>query len=227
MRPSACSWPAPQPAAAAAVAADDAVAGDTCSCGRCKQPSHKAASSKIMQPCTFQPPLPHPDGLLASSLPHRPRTLPPLTSPPISSIKPDAFPQVLHVLLACADPQHQQHKAALTELNQCRAIPTFAPCAAAVFAGLHSAAQAPANIRELAGIELKNAMKAHRVTCRVTCRVTDLTSLPPPPLSTPQSPERVAQLPADALQFVHASAEAMLSNAQHALRRTSASIICR
>ena len=66
---------------------------------------------------------------------------------------------VMRVLLACADPQHPLHKAALPELNQCRAVPTFAACAASVFAGAGSAAEAPGNIRELAGIELKNAMK--------------------------------------------------------------------
>ncbi len=66
---------------------------------------------------------------------------------------------ILHVLLACADPQHQQHKAALLELNQCRSVATFAPCAASIFAGADAASQAPANIWELAGIELKNAMK--------------------------------------------------------------------
>jgi hypothetical protein len=66
---------------------------------------------------------------------------------------------VYNVLLACADPQHQHHKAAIAELQKCRMTPTFAPCAAAVFAGGYSAAQTSGNIRELAGIELKNAMK--------------------------------------------------------------------
>ena len=72
---------------------------------------------------------------------------------------------ILHVLLACADPQHQQHKAALLELNQCRSVATFAPCAASVFAGADAASQASANIRELAGIELKNAMKVRARFC--------------------------------------------------------------
>jgi hypothetical protein len=73
--------------------------------------------------------------------------------------RPSDCEHVLHVLIACANPQHQLHKAALTELNQCRSVPTFAPCAAAVFAGADRASQAAENIRELAGIELKNAMK--------------------------------------------------------------------
>jgi hypothetical protein len=69
---------------------------------------------------------------------------------------------VFNVLIACVDPQHQHHKAAIAELQKSRLTPTFAPCAAAVFAGGYSAAQAPENIRELAGIELKNAMKVQQ-----------------------------------------------------------------
>ncbi len=69
---------------------------------------------------------------------------------------------VFNVLIACVDPQHQHHKAAIAELQKSRSTPTFAACAAAVFAGGYSAAQAPENIRELAGIELKNAMKVCR-----------------------------------------------------------------
>jgi hypothetical protein len=65
----------------------------------------------------------------------------------------------MNVLCACADPQHQHHKAALVELNQCRSVPTFAACVASIFAGADAANQAPQIIRELAGIELKNAMK--------------------------------------------------------------------
>ena len=75
------------------------------------------------------------------------------------SPNPDDAEFVFRVLLACSDPQHGQHKAALVELSKCRSTPEFAPCVAAVFAGVHGAASAAECIRELAGIELKNAMK--------------------------------------------------------------------